>query len=249
MKIKLVLFTLFLILGLVSCGRKPLVTSGNKPMLGSAQSVIRAVNTKGIQSRWVQARAQVSLDGGGFLSSGTASIRSCKDSLIWISVSKLGFEVVRGIILADSAFWFNSLENTYWKGSIAELNKKYSVPAQLGDLQSLIFPAIDPAHEYALENKDQVLLLSQPGQLQRRYEISSLSHLIQNMYLSHEGTDLKLSYGDYKATETFWFPYEQTLYIRQNADLHETRLKFSQVQAAQYLHTPFHIPSDFTFVD
>lgn len=249
MKIKLIFFFLYLITGLVSCGRKLMVGSPDKPTMSSAQSLISAVNTKGIQSKWIQARAQVSLDGGGFLSSGMASIRSCKDSLIWISVSKLGFEVVRGIILTDSAFWFNSLENTYWKGSIAELNKKYNVPAQLGDLQSLIFPSIDPAQEYALENKDQVLLLSQPGLFQRRYEISPISNLIQNMYLSHEGTDLRLSYDGYKANATFWFPYEQTLYIRQNADQHETRLKFSQVQAAQYLHTPFHIPSDFTLVD
>ncbi|HNR09198.1 MAG TPA: DUF4292 domain-containing protein [Saprospiraceae bacterium] len=249
MKIKPGLYLLLLIFGSASCSRKPLMSSGDKPDVRSVQSVISAVNTKGIQSRWVQARAQVSLNGGGFLTSGTASIRSCKDSLIWISVSKLGFEVARGIILADSAFWINSLENTYWKGSTAELNKKYRVPARLGDLQSFIFPAIDPTCEYALENKDQAWWLSQPGQLQRRYEISPLSHLIQSISLSHEGTDLKFRYGDYKATENFWFPYEQTLYIRQNEDLHETRLKFNQVQAAQYLQTPFHIPSGFTPVD
>lgn len=234
------------ILLFMGCSRKVAGPSKEKETLNSTESLVHEVNAKGIQSRWIMAKVQVSLDGGGFLSSGTASIRSCKDSIFWISITKLGMEVLRGIILQDSAFWVNEWENTYWKGSIEDIKNKYKVPADLGDLQNLIFPNIDPGREYELDKKDQVILLSQPGALQKRYQISDQTRLIQQLNLSHLDTDLKLNYADYKWTEGFWFPFLQNLHIRQPAEEHETKLKFIQIQSTDHLPTPFRIPSDYT---
>jgi hypothetical protein len=236
-----------LLLALVpACSKK--TTGGGKTAgtVNSAATLIHEVNGKSIQSKWIEARAQVSLDGGGFMSSGTASIRSCKDSILWISITKLGFEVLRGIVLRDSAFWVNELENTYWKGSITDIKNKYKVPASLGDIQDLIFPVINPGVEYNLEKKDQVILLTQPGLLNKRFHIADNTRLIQTIQLTHLDTDLKLDYSDYKLTEGYWFPFLQNLYIRQPAEIHETKLKFTQVQGADHLTTPFRIPSDYT---
>lgn len=242
-----VFFYLFVFLTLVpACSKKIAGLGKTAVSIGSAASLVNEVNGKGIQSKWIEARAQVALDGGGFMSSGTASIRSCKDSILWISITKLGFEVLRGIVLQDSAFWVNELENTYWKGSIEDIKIKYKVPANLGDLQDLIFPVINPAMEYALEKKDQVILLTQPGLLNKRYHIADNTRLIQTLQLSHLDTDLKLAYSDYKLTEGFWFPFLQNLYIRQPAEVHETKLKFIQVQPSDHLSTPFRIPIDYT---
>jgi len=247
---KVVEFSLLLaLISLFACGKKIISSARETESLNSPTTVVQAVNAKGIQSKWIQAKLQVSLDGGGFLSSGTASIRSCKDSVLWISISKLGMEVLRGIILRDSAFWVNEWESTYWKGSIEDIKNKYKVPAALGDLQNLIFPNINPGVEYSLEKKDQVLLLSQPGQLQKRYEISDQTHLIQQLNLTHLDTDLKLSYTDYKWTEDFWFPYLQHLSIRQPLEMHQTKFKFIHIQSSDFLPTPFRIPSDYTFTE
>lgn len=183
------------------------------------------------------------------MSSGSAAIRSCKDSILWISISKLGMEVFRGIILQDSAFWINEWEHTFWKGSIEDIKNKYKIPADLGDLQDLLFPMIDPLMEYEMNKKDQTLILSQPGLLQKKYEISDQTFLIQQLYLTHLDTDLKLEYADYKLNEDYWFPFTQNLYIRQPKESHETKMKFSQVQSADFLPTPFHIPSDYTPAD
>jgi len=241
------LFIIFsLVTLLVACSRKVAGPNKSVETVNTSTALVSEVNAKGIQSKWIQAKVQVALDGGGFLSSGTASIRSCKDSILWISISKLGIEVLRGIILNDSAFWVNEWENTYWRGSIEDIKNKYKVPANLGDLQDLIFPTINPAMEYALEKKDQTILLSQPGILNKRYEISDQTRLIQKLNLSHLDTDLKLDYADYKLTEGFWFPFLQNLHIRQPTEVHETKLKFTLIQSADHLATPFRIPVDYT---
>ncbi|MDZ4709846.1 MAG: DUF4292 domain-containing protein [Saprospiraceae bacterium] len=240
-----ILLVLFVTL-LVACSRKIAGPNKSTGSVNSSTALVTEVNAKGIQSKWIQAKVQVALDGGGFLSSGTASIRSCKDSILWISITKLGIEVLRGIILKDSAFWVNEWENTYWRGSIEDIKNKYKVPANLGDLQDLIFPTINPDMEYAFEKKDQTILLSQPGILNKRYEISDQTRLIQKLNLTHLDTDLKLDYTDYKLTEGFWFPYIQNLHIRQPAEVHETKLKFTLIQSAEHLSTPFRIPGDYT---
>lgn len=245
MKLTNILLGLSLLL-LMACSKKIAGSAKGLESVNSSSALVREINSKGIQSRWIQAKVQVSLDGGGFMSSGMASIRSCKDSVMWISISKLGMEVLRGIILKDSAFWVNEWENTYWKGSIEDIKTKYKVPADLGDLQDLIFPTINPNMEYALDKKNEVLLLSQPGALQKKYHISDQTRLIQQLTLTHLDTDLKLNYEDYKLTEGFWFPFLQNLHIRQPAEVHETKLKFIQIQSADHLTTPFRIPADYT---
>ncbi len=241
------LFLFSLCVMYVSCSKKIARTDEHTSgELASLSSLIQKVNDQAIQSKWIQAKGQIALDGGGFFSSGNMTIRSCKDSLLWLSVSKLGFEVARGLVIGDSAFLINNYENTFWSGSVEEISRKYNVPASLKDIQDLIFPALDPSAQYILNKKEPGIELRQQGVIPKKYVISSPDGLIQTLDIDHSEAMLKEKYEDYQSIDqAIKFPYTHLHIVRQANTIHETKIKFSQVQPSEFLNTPFAIPADF----
>lgn len=232
-----------------SCSKKTIGTTTTPLKVNSVSSLVQKVNRQSLQATWIQAKGQVALDGGGFFSSGNMTVRSCKDSLIWLSVSKLGFEVMRGLLLRDSAYLINNYENTYWKGSVSEISKKYNIPAQLKDIQSMLVPALDGQGQYKMDKNEGGYELTQQGVLPKTYQISIPEGLVQSLSIEHIDADLKVSYSDYKEVDgLIKFPYTHTHLVRQANQVHETKIKFSQIQPADHLNTPFSIPSDFTLI-
>lgn len=61
-----------------------------------------------------------------------------KNKKIWASLSSFGIEAVRLLIEGDSAAFFNRLEQTYWKGSIQELNQKLGIQGNINILESIL---------------------------------------------------------------------------------------------------------------
>lgn len=240
-----------LILIIASCAHKLVVPASTVSEFDfNLSSLINKVNSNAIQSKWIQAKAQVSFDGGGFFSSGTVNIRSFKDSLIWVSVSKLGIEVGRGLVRSDSAYITNDWENTYWKGSLKEIGVKYNVPAALADIQELVFPALENSSHYLLEKKSPVYELLRQGKPSKKYDITTDPiPLIQDVVVSNGASDLKVKYENYQLQNGFWFPFTHNHQLIQGTQVNETRLKFSQVSPSiTPLDTPFSIPADYTLI-
>ncbi len=68
----------------------------------------------------------------------TISLRIKKDSIIWMSISKLGIEGARVLITKDSVKFFNRLSNNYFKGDFIFINKLLNIPVDFDMLQSLL---------------------------------------------------------------------------------------------------------------
>jgi Domain of unknown function (DUF4292) len=245
-----ILFILVVLFSIYSCTHK-LVNAGlSENENYSLPILIKDVNSHSIQSRWIQAKAQISIDGGGFFSSGSMNLRSYKDSLLWISVSKLGLEIGRGLIRSDSAFITNDWEHTYWTGSLKEIGIKYNVPAGLADIQALVFPSLEADHQYVMEKKEAGYTLMEQGFPSKKYSITtSPSLLIQSIVLSSGDADLKVNYEDYQDQKDFWFPFVHNHQFKKGTEIHETKIKFNQVQSSDApLNTPFNIPTDYTLI-
>jgi hypothetical protein len=240
-----------LILIIASCARKIITTNSTVPEKDiNLSSLINKVNSNAIQSKWIQAKAQVSIGDGGFFSSGTVNIRSFKDSLIWVSVSKLGIEVGRGLVRSDSAYITNDWENTYWKGSLKEIGVKYNVPAGLSDIQELVFPYLENSSQYLLQKISPVYELLRTGQPSKKYDITTDPiPLIQDVTVSNGASDLKVKYENYQQQNGYWFPFTHNHQLIQGSQINETKLKFSQVTPSiTPLNTPFNIPADYTLI-
>ena len=176
-----------------------------------------------------------------FLSSGSLTLRVCRDSLVWFSVTKLGIEISRGIIRADSAFVLDVWNKEYWSGSLMEISQKYNVPAQFSDMQAVLFPTLDPMATYMFSKQADGYHLSQPGLLAKQFQISSPDIQIQSITVSQHDADLKVMYSDYKKVDDFVFPFTHIHTIKQPNNFHESKIKFSSIQTAPIYNTPFNI--------
>lgn len=66
------------------------------------------------------------------------SMRIKKDSIIWLSISKLGIEGARILISKDSVKFINRISNKYFKGDFAYISKMLNTDLDFEMLQSLL---------------------------------------------------------------------------------------------------------------
>jgi len=68
----------------------------------------------------------------------TITLRMKKDSVIWMSISKLGIEGARVLITKDSVKFFNRISNNYFKGDFTYTSKIFNTSLDFEMLQSLL---------------------------------------------------------------------------------------------------------------
>lgn len=132
------LFTL-LLAGLLlvagcSTGKRTVRT---KPLKKSSADYVLS-RLPALSPEWFEGKAQIAYDDGSFSVKTTASIRMRRDSLIWISVKKLGIELARVQITRDSVFVLNRLNNEYVAEDLSLVEREYNFPANLTMLQAII---------------------------------------------------------------------------------------------------------------
>lgn len=66
------------------------------------------------------------------------TLRILKDSIIWMSISKVGIEGARAFITKDSVKFFNKMNNTYFKGDFNYISNLLNTPLDFEILQSLL---------------------------------------------------------------------------------------------------------------
>lgn len=66
------------------------------------------------------------------------SLRIRKDSIIWMSISKIGIEGARVFITKDSVKFVNRMNNTYFKGDFTYISRLLNTPLDFEILQSLL---------------------------------------------------------------------------------------------------------------
>lgn len=83
-------------------------------------------------------RADVSTDGDGGAVSAYANIIWLRDSVVWISIKKLGVEGARVRITPDSVGIINRIDQTYTQVSLPDLLRTYGIPGDFDVLQRLL---------------------------------------------------------------------------------------------------------------
>lgn len=90
-----------------------------------------------VNVQWLSARAKIDFSDENLSMGATATIRIRRDSLIWASVRKLGFEVARAQITKDSVYIVDRINDTYEVKDLAYLAKEYNVPADFDAIQAI----------------------------------------------------------------------------------------------------------------
>lgn len=88
----------------------------------SAEEALRRVRGTFLEFESLNSNVELYLKTSMFSGSVNAKIRMVKDSVIWLSATKLGFEVGRVLITKDSVFVVERLQRTYIKESFEALS-------------------------------------------------------------------------------------------------------------------------------
>ncbi|MCE7068642.1 DUF4292 domain-containing protein [Dyadobacter sp. CY326] len=185
------------------------------------------------------------------------NIRMKKDSIIWLSVTGVGFEVARGIITPDSIVFMDKIHKDYFVFTYAQLSKQYNFDLNFALLQSVIignlpFPQQGDA-QFVKENDFFVL-----KQIVERLEVSNyvaqnnlkLSRLMATEVPTQN--TFTLDYEDFKEVKTFLFPFSSRISLnvksQKDQQINQTnmRIRHSKVDlVSQNPGFPFSVPNSY----
>jgi hypothetical protein len=132
---------LVLLSALSSCKSNKKITLNNgKCLLDFKNARTLATNLKTNEFKFDRMNAKLSADADVDSSSNsfTITLRMRRDSVIWMSVSKLGIEGARVLITKDSVKFLNRLKSTFFVGDYAYISKLASTDLDFEMLQSLL---------------------------------------------------------------------------------------------------------------
>jgi len=207
-----------------------------------------------LEAVWMEGRCQWQWQASGQGANGQAIIRIRRDSAVWISVRKLGFEAARLLVAKDSVHLLDRLNRQFQSFDIAQLKDRYHVPGDLLLLQDLLLgnaPGNDPGAYQVRSIEAETVNLDKevPG---GRIEIvwDSRAHQLKRVSWggAGNGPQLQMALDGYKDLESKrQFSYFRTLKVS-SAETGEVSLvlSFQQLQLDVPLSLRMEIPAGYS---
>lgn len=131
---------LLVLLGSSCKSSKKIVLNNGKCLLDFKNARTLATQVKSNEFCLDRINAKLSVDAliDSSSNSFTINLRMKKDSIIWMSISKLGIEGARLLITRDSVKLVNRISNKYFKGDYAYISKLLNTELDFEMLQSLL---------------------------------------------------------------------------------------------------------------
>jgi len=237
----------------MSCKSKKAVTdSGNiiseEPTTPEMAAMFQKLLDTQLPYTWFSASGTGKIDWDGQRMSAKVNVRILKDSIIWVQISKLGFEVGRMLVTPDSAFFINRFERTYAVGRTEEFLEEYNVPADF-EMFSLVFTTgayLPTRIKSSVIEPDGSVLIHATNGMEAQHWLDQSSLLIRSMITDPLSREWYAVYSDYQKTNSgqrFPFKRSNTLVIDGQPNIFD--LEYSEMTIDVPLEFPFSIPSHY----
>ncbi|GAB4021019.1 hypothetical protein GCM10028773_28230 [Spirosoma koreense] len=215
-------------------------------------------NVAEIDFRYLTAKSKISFKNNQQdIDNANVNIRVRKDSLIWLSISKLGIEAVRGLITRDSIIIVDKIHKEYSVYDFPTLSKQFNFQMNFDLLQALIVGNLPlpkrPAQKIKNE-RDYLLLRQSEGKVMVENYIGEQDRKLKKLMVTEQPTKntLRLDYEDFTSLNNFLFPYTSlvTLDYKSQSDgrFYQTllRIKHNKVELVdKNPGFPFTIPANY----
>ena len=150
----------------------------------------------------------------------TINFRVRKDSLIWFSVTAVGFEVSRGLISPQQIVVMDKFNKDHYTFTYPELSRRFQFELSYPLLQALLvgnlpFPRQPDQPMYRVADPDR-LVLRQPGRhmVVDNY-LGEASGRVESLRVVQEVTQntLSLEYGEFKNLDGYLFPFTSRIVL------------------------------------
>ncbi len=150
------IITLFVFLASCS-GKRKLLKPDKIRKNPSPELIINHLLLNQLAPEGLEARANVKYEDEYQSASGTLLLKVRKDSLIWLSIRKFGFEGVRAQITKDSIYILDRLNREYAVWPLSYIKDQYHLPADYKALESVVLgnPFFIGDNRFALDNSDE----------------------------------------------------------------------------------------------
>lgn len=164
----------------------------------------------------------------------TASLRIKKDSIIWLSISKLGIEAARILITKDSVRFMDRINTQYFKGDFAYITRLMNFQVDYEILQALLvgnsvsFYDDDERLKGGISDCQYLLGTIRKRKLRKVIEKGKeLKDPSQNIYLSPDNFKiLRILFYDFDLNRSFEADYSQFAPI-DSTQLFPTKMNFN----------------------
>ena len=134
----------------------------------------------------------------------SSAVRWRRDSVIWMNVKKMGFNVARVQVTRDSVFVVNYLQSNYVAKNLSYVEKTFGVPLDFVILQDILLGNpifLTDKTKLTLEkpNDGDVILRGADQRWKATYRLDAVSFLVKEMYFEEPAAkrSLKISYKNY----------------------------------------------------
>jgi len=257
---KFITFSLLLItvaLLLPSCKGPRGAAEGGKAKARSADAILKRLVQQQVRADGMESRARISIDDGSFSQSATANIKWLKDSLIWMNVTKFGFEVARAQITQDSVYLLDRLNSEYTVKDLSFLQKEYNLPANFETLQAMLIgnPVFFSRNAVSVETDGEgnYQLIDNGSAIKSTYGVDAREFLLEKMFFedTREQQDLSVLLSDYRQVSG-----NQNFSYLRNLEVNSPKtgsvaigIEFSKVDLTPPSRIRFEIPSRYTRID
>ena len=189
----------------------------------SISTILSKIEGNEIKADWLAGDVDADYKGKPMSISASMNARFRRDSVIWLNVKKLGFNVARAKMTPDSIFIVNYIQSNYIAQDLKYIEQKYGIPADFKTLQNILLGnAVFLTDKNALKvEKDasgDIILRGSNAQWKNMYRLDSQADMIKEMVFEQPATEryLKITYENYAilrgyANDQKKFPYIRTL--------------------------------------
>ncbi len=240
----------FLIIGLGLSACKTTRIDGGQPKKKSLKFLIGQLEKQQRSAEWFNGKAKLKFTEKGKTQSANAIIRMKKDSIIWVSISKVGYEAARMLITPDSVHLLIRPDKEYYPRSFDYFTREFNIDTDFKTLQNLILgnvPYLDRNKLKAKSNDQFHVLEGKDNGLYFEYYLEASQFLLTRILANDgkQGRNLQVDLSNYKAIKNFAdFAHDLNLTFSLNGTQDvSVFLGFSKIEIDIPKKTPFSVSS------
>ena len=222
----------------------------------SSDYLLEQMVKKQVDAEWFEGKAKLGYSSDYMTMGASATIRMRKDSILWLSIKKLGFEAVRVLITQDSVYVLDRLNNQYAIENFKWLEDQFNLPADLRTMQMIFLgnPVFFSAKPLESEVEESTYRLSHQNEhMESNYWLDGRELQLRKMSFNDQryGRSFDYELGSYQpAPDKQIFSYFRNIAINsQETGKANLEIKFSEIELNVPKNIRFEIPKKYTRVE
>jgi len=210
------LFTL-----LFGCKKRAVPVSGTADQPVHSREDDPRVNVSEIDFQYFKAKAKIDYTDAVVSQSATVDLRMKRDSLIWMSITKLGIEGARVLITRDSAYVIDRINNSYEVYDFKALGSKFNFTLSFDILQAAILGNLPVAKNHkdklkVMKDKEFYLLRQRQDSVVVDNYVSIEDYKLKKALFREPATNnsLTLDYTNFALINDVLFPFNSNISLQ-----------------------------------